>query len=137
MKARTAHPPNHVVPALPDQIKTWEAASQHWAAWASEHMEPRRGRPGWFSLWTRLALNAAAAGLFRVEFTEREVVFRGPRGPHGTANDDKVIWHQFRAAPEEVAEWTRCAEAEGLERAEWCRQVLDAAAKTRELFRAA
>lgn len=119
---------NYEIKAFPSQIEAWLTAAERFAKWTP----PRVGAPGGFSMWTRAALNAAANGGFSVSFTEREIVPRGPRGPRGEErriDDETVEPHQFRASKSEIMTWQNAALAEGLELAEWCRQVLDAAAK--------
>lgn len=122
---------NHVIPALGSQIQAWTAAAERFKRWHSENA-PKAGPPGRLSEWTRIALNAAVIGKLQVNFTDRETIPRGPRGPRGSegrTNDEPVIPHQFRATQGEINSWTSAADAEGLERAEWCRQVLNAAAE--------
>jgi hypothetical protein len=72
--------------------------------------------------WVKRALNAAATGHLKVKFTERQFV----RGR--VESDEPVQQLQVRVTKAEHKTWTAAADAEGLDRAEWARQVLDAAA---------
>jgi hypothetical protein len=103
---------NHTLPSLSEQRSAWAEACD---------------RVNWTkSDWTRRAFDAAIDGRLKVRFTEARII----RGQiKGNEERDEVAgqW-QFRATEEEVARWGKAAEAQGLVRAEWCRQVLDAAA---------
>lgn len=76
--------------------------------------------------WTRMFLFAAATGEFKVNFTDEQVT-RG-RGER----DEEMEPYQFKATDTELRLWGEAARAQGLNRSEWCRQVLDAAARVPE-----
>lgn len=104
---------NHTLPSLASQRATWKeaCAAVNWSK----------------SNWTRRAFDAAIDGRLKVRFTEARVVQGRSKG-HEEPDEIAGPW-QFRATEDDVARWTAAADAEGLPRAEWCRQVLDAAAK--------
>lgn len=104
---------NHTLPSLAHQRAAWAAAcaAVNWSK----------------SDWTRRAFDAAIDGRLKVRFTEARVVQGRSKG-HEEPDEIAGQW-QFRATEDDIARWTAAAEAEGLTRAEWCRQVLDAAAK--------
>lgn len=103
---------NHTLPSLSEQRSAWAEAC---------------ARVNWTkSDWTRRAFEAAIDGRLKVRFKEARLV-RGQVKNDEEREEIAAQW-QFRATEEEVARWTKAAEAEGLVRAEWCRQVLDAAA---------
>lgn len=99
---------NLVIRGYPDQIEAWISKAQsvdHNVSW-----------------WVRHALNAAASGNLRVRFTD-------PQVRRGVAADETVQQFQIKATVEELEFWTQAAGAHDLERSEWFRQVLDAAAE--------
>jgi hypothetical protein len=104
---------NHTLPSLASQRAAWAkaCASVNWSK----------------SDWTRRAFDAVIDGRLKVRFTDAQIV-RGRSKDF--AEPDEIVAHwQFRATDADVARWTAAADAEGLPRTEWCRQVLDAAAK--------
>ncbi len=108
---------NHVLPAMPDQVTAWARACK------SVRMPNVMNK----SDWTRRALDAAIDSRLTVRFKEARLI-RGRMKNHDEPDELAVSW-QFRATQADIDRWTAAAEAEGLVRAEWCRQVLDAAAK--------
>lgn len=104
---------NHTLPSLASQRAAWAkaCASVNWSK----------------SDWTRRALAAALDGRLEVRFKEPKIVQGRAKGHEGP---DEIVAHwQFRATDDDVARWKAEASAQGLTQTEWCRQVLDAAAK--------
>ncbi len=104
---------NHTLPSLGAQRAAWAKACAS-VSWTK-------------SDWTRRAFDAALEGRLKVRFTDAKIV-RGRSKDF--AEPDEIVAHwQFRATDADVARWKAAASAEGLAQTEWCRQVLDAAAK--------
>ncbi len=103
---------NHSLPALSGQIEVWKER-------AADVSMP-------YGDWARRALIAATQGRLRVKFTDAQLI----RGR--TEREEIAEQFQFKVTDEDVTKWQRHAEAEGLARAEWCRQVLDAAAEKKD-----
>lgn len=144
------------IPAYPSQIATWKRAAEPFAVWVQEKKdtlrrlsaselrqwhgmserkpEPRKtpGSRSVLSEWVRLMLNAAAAGVLPVEYTDRKTLRGGPgRGRQWADGGPEEIMNQvqLRATPKEIKAWAAAAARQGHSNAEWARQVLTWAAE--------
>ncbi len=98
---------NYHIKAYTSQVKSWKRCA-------------RKLGYNSVSRWVRDTLNSVVMGSVRPKFGETEMK-RGVK----TRDDEIAESFQFRVTPWERDEWSQCADQEGLNIGEWCRQSLD------------